>query len=138
MTYVSEQHILAFYSILFCAFMMLGLCLISARRNTKIQFKKNHLSIAVAKSSTAETPDRVYTKLGMPLLERYDFNLFLKQSRVGAERTSSGKSFQIVVASKAKLWPKCFRIYVQMDRIEERSRTFYLDGCILYYIFHNT
>ena len=35
------------------------------RRNTKIQLK-NHLSIAVAKSSPTETPNRVYAKLGMP------------------------------------------------------------------------
>ena len=28
-------------------------------------------------------------------------------------------------------------IYVQKDRIEEAPRIFYLDGFILYYIFHN-
>ena len=38
-------------------------------------------------------------------LKRYDFNPFLKQARVRAERTSPGKSFQ---AMGAKLWPKCF------------------------------
>ena len=63
--------------------------------------------------------------------------LFLKQVRVGAEWTSLGKSFKTVGASKTKLWPKCFWIYVHMDRIEEPPRIFYLDGCILYYIFHN-
>ena len=35
-------------------------------------------------------------------------------------------------ASKAKLWLKCFLIYVQMDGIEEPPRTFYLDGCIFH------
>ena len=71
------------------------------------------------------------------LFEEIRFLLFLKQARVGAERTSSGKSFQTVGASKAKLWPKWFFIYVQMDRIEGLPGTFYLDGCILYYISHN-
>ena len=45
----------------------------------------------------------------------------------------------------SKLWehwkPSCgqsvFFIYVQMDRIEEPPRTFYVGGRILYYIFHN-
>ena len=65
------------------------------------------------------------------------FTFFLKQARVGAEKTSSGKSFQIVGSSKAKLWPQCFVfvIYVQMDRIEEAPSTFHLNDCILYYSF---
>ena len=45
---------------------------------------------------------------GNAFLKRYDFNLFLKQARVGAEQISSGKSFKTVEASKAKLWPMCF------------------------------
>ena len=57
---------------------------------------KNHYSIAVAKSNTMETQDRVYAKLGKPFC-RYTFNLFLKQTRVGAENTS-GKSFQTIRA----------------------------------------
>ena len=41
-------------------------------------------------------------------------------------------------ASKSKAVAKViFGIYVQMDRIEEPPGTFYLDGCILYYIFRN-
>ena len=39
---------------------------------------------------------------------RYDFNLYLKQAKVGAEQTSSAKSFQTVGASIGKLWPKGF------------------------------
>ena len=42
------------------------------------------------------------------LLKRYIFNLFLKQGRVGAERTSSGKSFQTLRVSKAKHVAKVF------------------------------
>ena len=58
--------LLAFYSILFCTFIALNLC----KADSKVQHQKsslrNHLSIAVAKSSTTEMPDRVYAKEGMP------------------------------------------------------------------------
>ena len=91
--------------------------------------------MTIVKSSTTETMDRLYAKWGVPFW-RYDFNLFLKQARAGTELTSSGKSFQTVGASKAKLWSKCFFTYVQMNRIVEPPRIFYPDGCILYYIFH--
>ena len=59
-------------------------------------------------------------------MKRYDFNVFLKQAIVGAEGTSSGKSFQTMGASNAKLWSSVFWTYVQMDRIEEPPRSFYL------------
>ena len=71
--------------ILFCRFMMLNLC----QADSKVQHQncKNHHSIAIAKSNTTEMPD-----VGNAFLKRYDFNLFPKQARVGAERSSSGKS----------------------------------------------
>ena len=63
---------------------------------------------------------------------------------------SSCKSCQTMGASKAKVFFFFFfffwggggggggeGIYVQKDRIEEAPRIFYLDGFILYYIFHN-
>ena len=53
-----------FYSILFCTFIALNLC--KADSKAQHQKSRNHLSIAVAKSSTTETPDRVYAKVGMP------------------------------------------------------------------------
>ena len=70
-------------------------------------------------------------------LKRYDIILFLKQAKVGAEWTSTGKSFQTMGASEVKLLPKCILIYVKMDRIKELPRTNYLDGCIVFYIFYN-
>ena len=39
-------------------------------------------------------------------------------------------------ASKAKLWLKCYFIYVQMGRLEEPPRTFYLGGYIIPYLPH--
>ena len=58
--------------------------------------------MAVAKSNTTEMPDSLYAKLGKPFLRRTILTFFLKQARVRAEWTSSGKSFQVVGASKAK------------------------------------
>ena len=97
-----------FYSILFCTFMTLNLCQADSKVQHQNPIKKNHLSIAVAKSSTTEMPDKV----GNAFLKRYDFNHFLKQARVRAEQTSSGKSFQTVGASKAKLWLKWFFFFI--------------------------
>ena len=61
----------------------------------------------------------LYAKVGKPwrchymlrwesLFEEIRFYLFMKQARVGAEQTSSGKLFQTVAASKTRLWSKRF------------------------------
>ena len=55
-----------FYSILFCTFIALNLCKADSKAQHQKSSLRNHLSIAVAKSSTTETPDRVYAKVGMP------------------------------------------------------------------------
>ena len=55
-----------FYSILFCTFIVLNLCKADSKAQHQKSSLRNHLSIAVAKSSTTETPDRVYAKVGMP------------------------------------------------------------------------
>ena len=55
-----------FYSILFCTFIALNLCKADSKAQHQKSSLRNHLSIAVAKSSTTETPDRVYAKEGMP------------------------------------------------------------------------
>ena len=54
------------YSILFCTFIALNLCKADSKAQHQKSSLRNHLSIAVAKSSTTETPDRVYAKVGMP------------------------------------------------------------------------
>ena len=51
-------------SILFCTFMALNVC--QADSKVQHQNQKNHISIAVGKSSTTETPDRAYANLGRP------------------------------------------------------------------------
>ena len=53
-------------SILFCTFIALNLCKADSKAQHQKSSLRNHLSIAVAKSSTTETPDRVYAKVGMP------------------------------------------------------------------------
>ena len=78
-----------------------------------------------------ETPDSAYAKLGMPFSEIQSFSE--KGESRGRMDLTSDKSFQTVGDSKAKLWPKCFSLYIQIDRIEEPPRTFDLDSCILYY-----
>ena len=55
----------------------------------QVQFN-NHHSRDVARSTTTETPGNLDTKVGK--LYQRDSIFFLKQARVGAERTSSGKS----------------------------------------------
>ena len=55
-----------FYSILFCTFIALNLCKADSKAQHQKSSLRNHLSIAVAKSSTTEMPDRVYAKVGMP------------------------------------------------------------------------
>ena len=55
-----------FYSILFCTFIALNLCKADSKAQHQKSSLRNHLSIAVAKSSTTETPDRVYAKEGTP------------------------------------------------------------------------
>ena len=45
---------------------MLNLCKADSKAQHQKSSLRNHLSIAVAKSSTTETPDRVYAKVGMP------------------------------------------------------------------------
>ena len=57
---------LYFNSILFCTFIALNLCKADSKAQHQKSSLRNHLSIAVAKSSTTETPDRVYAKEGMP------------------------------------------------------------------------
>ena len=52
-------------SILFCTFIALNLCKADSKAQHQKSSLRNHLSIAVAKSSTTETPDRVYAKVGM-------------------------------------------------------------------------
>ena len=53
--------------VLFCKkFMGLNLCQADSWVQHHNPNSKNHLSIAIAKSTTPETPDRVYAKLGMP------------------------------------------------------------------------
>ena len=83
--------------------MALNLC----KADSKTQHKNPIQKIIIPQklpSPVPQTPDRVYAKLGS-VFEELDFfetvTLFLKQVRVGAERTSSGKSFQTVGASKA-------------------------------------
>ena len=46
--------------------MVLDLCQAESKVQHQNPIKTNHLSIAVARSSTMEMPDRVYAKLGMP------------------------------------------------------------------------
>ena len=53
-------------SILFCTFIALNLCKADSKAQHQKSSLRNHLSIAVAKSSTTETPDRVYAKEGIP------------------------------------------------------------------------
>ena len=55
-----------FYSILFCTFIALNLCKADSKAQHQKSSLRNRLSIAIAKSSTTETPDRVYAKVGMP------------------------------------------------------------------------
>ena len=58
----TENGIFAFlfYSILFCTFIALNLCKADSKAQHQKSSLRNRLSIAVAKSSTTETPDRVY------------------------------------------------------------------------------
>ena len=67
-TYLSHRRNMSevFYSILFCTFIALNLCKADSKAQHQKSSLRNHLSIAVAKSSTTETPDRVYAKEGMP------------------------------------------------------------------------
>ena len=52
--------------------MLVAMLAVSVRQtlrcNSRIQFKTHH-SIAVAKSSTTKTPDRLYAKVGKPFKE---------------------------------------------------------------------
>ena len=48
-------------------------------------------------------------RVGYAFPKRYDFNFDLKEASEFAERTSSGRSFQIIAESYGKLSPKCFR-----------------------------
>ena len=51
-------------SILFCTFIALNLCQAYSKAQHQNPIKENHLSIAVAKSSTTDTPGGAYVKLG--------------------------------------------------------------------------
>ena len=62
----SDDNSIPFYSILFYTFIALNLCKADSKAQHQKSSLRNHLSIAVAKSSTTETPDRVYAKVGMP------------------------------------------------------------------------
>ena len=61
-----DERISSSGSIQFCTFMALNFCQADIKAQHQKSNFKNHLSIAVAKSSTTERPDRVYAKLGMP------------------------------------------------------------------------
>ena len=64
---------------------MLNLCQADSEMQHQNPIKTNHHSIAVAKSSTTEKPNRVFAKLGMhfKFLKRYDINLFLNRRELG-------------------------------------------------------
>ena len=63
------------------------------------------------------------------LFKRHDFNLFLKQAKVGQNVSHQGIHSKPWEHQKQSSGQSAFFIYVQMDRIEEPARTFYLDGC---------
>ena len=67
--------------------------------------------------------------VGNAFLERYNFNLFLKQVRFGAEWITSFKS---VGALKAKLWPKCF---VDLNTDGQNYLYLYCDTCLYVFVF---
>ena len=56
---------------------------------------------------TMETTSRIRLMVDMPWEKRNALSFFPKDHRVGDPRTSSGREFQRVGASKAKLCPKC-------------------------------
>ena len=63
-SYMSHNAVmLLLYSIISCTFMALIFCQADSKAQHQNPIKKNHLSIV--KSSTTETPDRVYAKMGL-------------------------------------------------------------------------
>ena len=122
-----------YFFILFCTFIALNLCQADSKHSTKIQFK-NHLSIAIAKSSTTEIAERVHAKLGMPFSRDTILSFSLNRRVLGQNGPHQANHSKPWEHQKQSSGQSVLGIYVQMDRIEELPRTFYLGGCILYYI----
>ena len=66
------------------------------------------MSMAIVYSGTTETVRKENGYGGYAFRKRCAFSLRLKDESEVAARISSGRSFQIVGASKLKLLPNCF------------------------------
>ena len=100
--------------------MVFYLCQTDSKAQHQSPILKNHHSIAVAKSNTIETLDRVFAILGKPFLKKYDLNLFLRQAKQW-----SMCCLQNNLKSYGQIWMK-FSRNVNNDTWNRRSEI-YLD-----------